>query len=102
MTVSPRLANLVSWDSDWAGLRVAVTIDVPSTSALNLCVVADIPMTTGMGGMPSESLPLMNFCMIVVALLASRPCMPRCASSMIKYNRSLFSRTVFASVCQIV
>ncbi|NUT71826.1 UDP-N-acetylmuramoyl-L-alanine--D-glutamate ligase [Pseudarthrobacter sp. C4D7] len=25
MTVSPRLANLVSWDSDWAGLRVAVT-----------------------------------------------------------------------------
>jgi len=25
VTVSPRLANLVSWDSDWAGLRVAVT-----------------------------------------------------------------------------
>ncbi|NUP57938.1 MAG: UDP-N-acetylmuramoyl-L-alanine--D-glutamate ligase [Pseudarthrobacter sp.] len=25
MTVSPRLQNLVSWDSDWAGLRVAVT-----------------------------------------------------------------------------
>ncbi|RDV10591.1 UDP-N-acetylmuramoyl-L-alanine--D-glutamate ligase [Arthrobacter sp. RT-1] len=25
MTVSPRLKNLVSWDSDWAGLRVAVT-----------------------------------------------------------------------------
>ena len=50
----------------------------------------------------SSSLPLINFCMIVVALLASRPCMPRCASSMIKYSLSLFSRTVFASVCQIV
>lgn len=25
VTVSPRLANLVSWDSDWAGLRVVVT-----------------------------------------------------------------------------
>jgi UDP-N-acetylmuramoylalanine--D-glutamate ligase len=25
VTVSPRLKNLVSWDSDWAGLRVAVT-----------------------------------------------------------------------------
>ena len=25
VTVSPRLQNLVSWDSDWAGLRVAVT-----------------------------------------------------------------------------
>ncbi|MUU70046.1 UDP-N-acetylmuramoyl-L-alanine--D-glutamate ligase [Pseudarthrobacter sp. GA104] len=25
MTVSPRLQELVSWDSDWAGLRVAVT-----------------------------------------------------------------------------
>ncbi|PNI08036.1 UDP-N-acetylmuramoyl-L-alanine--D-glutamate ligase [Arthrobacter sp. AFG7.2] len=25
MTVSPRLQNLVSWDSDWSGLRVVVT-----------------------------------------------------------------------------
>src|SRR6478672_7778041 len=25
VTVSPRLQNLVSWDSDWAGLRVVVT-----------------------------------------------------------------------------
>jgi UDP-N-acetylmuramoylalanine--D-glutamate ligase len=25
VTVSPRLNNLISWDSDWAGLRVAVT-----------------------------------------------------------------------------
>ena len=25
VTVSPRLANLVSWDSDWSGLRVVVT-----------------------------------------------------------------------------
>ncbi|TQJ36144.1 UDP-N-acetylmuramoyl-L-alanine--D-glutamate ligase [Arthrobacter sp. SLBN-122] len=25
VTVSPRLANLVSWESDWAGLRVVVT-----------------------------------------------------------------------------
>ncbi|WP_171027237.1 UDP-N-acetylmuramoyl-L-alanine--D-glutamate ligase [Pseudarthrobacter sp. NamB4] len=25
LTVSPRLQNLVSWDSDWSGLRVAVT-----------------------------------------------------------------------------
>ena len=25
VTVSPRLANLVSWDSDWTGLRVVVT-----------------------------------------------------------------------------
>nr|MDQ5861835.1 UDP-N-acetylmuramoyl-L-alanine--D-glutamate ligase [Actinomycetota bacterium] len=25
VTVSARLQNLVSWDSDWAGLRVAVT-----------------------------------------------------------------------------
>ena len=51
-----------------------------------LADVADIPITTGIASMPSEGLPFRNFCMMVVALPASRPCMPRCASSMMKYK----------------
>ena len=60
-------------------------------------------ITTGMGGKRSASEPFRNFCMMVVFLVRSlAPCAPRWASSMMKYSRSAFSRTVFASVSQMV
>lgn len=39
---------------------------------------------------------------MVVACAAARPCMPRWASSMMKYKRSYFSSIVFCSVSQMV
>ena len=103
-----RLLNQIRKEGMMSGVTlnpstpVCMVEDVPSTRALKRCVVADIPITTGIGGIWSALLPLINFCMIVVALLASRPCIPRCASSMMKYSRSLLSLTVLANVSHIV
>ena len=70
---------------------------------LKRAAVALTPITRGIASdNPKSGAPFKNLCMIVVALPASVPCIPRCASSIIKYSLSDFCLAVFSIVSQIV
>ena len=73
---------------------------VSPTKALKRADVALMPINTGIGERLCSWLPLIKRCMIVVAIPACFPCIPLCASSIMKYNLLFFA--VFSIVSHMV